>query len=685
MDKKKAEQRIEKLKKTIKHHRYLYHVLDKQEISDEALDSLKKELYDLEKEFPDLVTPDSPTQRVGGEPKKEFKKVKHPQPMLSFNDAFSKEDMGDWLDRITRILKKPEQIDYYCELKIDGLAIELIYEKGVLRTGSTRGNGKIGEDITQNLKTVEAIPLNLRSKKDIVKELEKEKVSSSVAKAVENYSIKSKLVVRGEVFISKDDFQKVNEYREKHNQAPYANPRNLAAGSVRQLDPKVTARRSLDSFAYDLVTDLGAKTHEEKHKILKAFGFKTNPHNKHCPGLKSVYEFHKKAQGLRENLPYEIDGVVVMINSNRIFNKLGAVGKAPRGAIAFKFPGREATTTVKDIKVQVGRTGALTPVAVLKPVNLGGVTVSRATLHNEDEIKRLGVKIGDTVVVGRAGDVIPDIIKVLLEMRTGSEKNFKMPGTCPLCGSKVKKEGAIHYCSNPNCFAKERQQFYHFVSKGAFDIEGLGPKIVDQLIEESLVSDPADLFELEEGDLVPLERFADKAAFNLIKSIQSSKEISLARFIYSLGIRNIGEETAQDIAEHFNNFDNFKNASLKDLEEIEDIGPVASESIRRWFSSEKNRKFLKKIKKTGVKIKSSKQRKGKLEGKKFVLTGSLSNMTREEAKKRIRSLGGDVSASVSKETDYLVVGKDPGSKYQEAKNLNIKTIKEPQFLKLLGK
>ncbi len=687
MDKKKAKQRIEKLKKTIKHHRYLYHVLDKQEISDEALDSLKKELFDLEQQFPDLITPDSPTQRIGGEPLDKFKKVKHPKKMLSFNDAFSKKDMEDWIDRISRLLSKKEvsRLDYYCELKIDGLAIELIYEKGVLKTGSTRGNGKIGEDITQNLKTIEAIPLKLRDKERTLRDLKKQKLSSSIINSVRDYNF-SRLVARGEVFISKKDFQKVNEYRREHNQNPYANPRNLAAGSVRQLDPKVTARRSLDSFAYDLVTDLGCETHEEKHRVLRALGFKTNSHNKYCSGLKAVYNFHKKAQELREKLDYEIDGVVVMINNNRIFNKAGVIGKAPRGAIAFKFPGKNVTTTVRDIKVQVGRTGALTPVAVLKPVNLGGVTISRATLHNQDEIKRLGVKIGDTVVVGRAGDVIPDIIKVLPEMRTGREKEFKMPSNCPLCGSKVEKEGAIYYCTNSNCFAKERKQFYHFVSKGAFDIEGLGPKIVDQLIEESLVSDPADLFELEEGDLVPLERFADKAASNLVESIQNSKEISLARFIYSLSIKNVGEETAQDIADYFCTFDNFKNASSKELEEIQDIGPVVAESIKEWFSLKKNKKFLKKVKKMGINVKDAKKKRGvKLKGKKFVLTGALDNMTREEAKKRVRAFGGEVSSSVSSETDYLVAGEEPGSKYEEAKKKNVEIIEEEEFLDLLNK
>ncbi len=670
MEKKKARQRIEKLKKVINRHRYLYHVQDRQEISDEALDSLKKELFDLEQKFPDLVTPDSPTQRIGGKPLDKFKKVKHETPMLSFNDAFSKEDIEDWLKRAKDLLteKEKKEIDFYCELKIDGLAIELVFEDYLLKTGSTRGDGKTGEDITQNLKTIEAIPLKLRDREKVLK-------SPKVKKIKE---FKSSLTIRGEVFISKKEFERINKERE----TPYANPRNLAAGSVRQLDPSVAAKRNLDSFAYDLVTDFGQKTHEEKHQILKVLGFKTNPNNRYCKNLDEVFEFHKKWQKRRDSLPYEIDGIVVIINSDRIYNKLGVVGKAPRGAIAFKFPGKEATTKVRDIKVQVGRTGALTPVAVLEPVQVGGVTITRATLHNEDEIRRLGVKIGDTVIVGRAGDVIPEIVKVVKDLRTGKEKKFKMPSKCPLCGGKVKKIDAIHYCANPNCFARERQQFYHFVSRGAFNIEGLGPKIIGQLMEESLVSDLGDIFELKRGDLKPLERFAEKSADNLVKSIEESKEITFPRFIFALGIKHIGEETAQDLAKHFSSLENLKKASKKDLEDIEDIGPKAAQSIKDWFSDKKNKELLKKFKRVGIKIEKVK-RGTKLKGKKFVLTGSLNSLTREEAKKKIRSLGGEVSSSVSREIDYLVIGEDPGSKYQKAKKLKVNILKEKEFLKML--
>ena len=672
MIKVEAKKRIEKLKKTINYHRYLYHVLDKQEISEAALDSLKKELFDLEQKFPEFITPDSPTQRIGGKPLKKFKKVSHPQPMLSFNDAFSEKDIKNWLERISRILTKEEisQIDYFCELKIDGLAIELIYENEILKIGSTRGDGIIGEDVTQNLKTIEAVPLRLRTP--------------------HHFSLKSGegVVARGEVFISKKEFARVNREQEKQGLAPYANPRNLAAGSIRQLDPKITALRHLDSYAYGLITDFGQISHQEEHKILKAFGFKTNPHNKYCKDLKKVFEFHKHAQKLRERIPYEIDGIVVQVNNNKIFEKLGVVGKAPRGAIAYKFPLKQSTTIVKDIKIQVGRTGALTPVAYLKPIQVGGVTISRATLHNEDEIKRLGLKIGDTVIVGRAGDVIPDIIKVLPELRTEKEKKFRMPIFCPICHSKIIKQKGkvVSYCPNSKCFARQKRYFYHFISKGAFNIVGLGPKIIDQLLGKGLVSSPADLFGLKEGDLIALEKFAEKKAKNIIEAIQSRKKISLARFIFSLGIRNVGEETAQDLAKYFGSFKNFKKASFEELQKIMNIGPKVAQSIYSWFQKGKNLEFLKNLKEIEVKIEIQKLKikSQKLKGKTFVLTGTLKTVTREKAKEEIRLSGGDVSESVSKKTDFVVVGEKPGSiKLKKTKELGIKIIDEKKFLGLL--
>jgi DNA ligase (NAD+) len=698
MTKDEIKKRIEKLRDLINHHRYLYHVLDKQEISDSALDSLKKELFDLEQKFPDLITQDSPTQRVGGKPLKEFKKIKHQQRMLSFNDGFSKEDMQDWQERFMKLVPRvartsrkagvpdlekdkniprgTSKINYYCELKIDGLAIELIYKNGFLQTGSTRGDGNVGEDITQNLKTVEAIPLKIDYKKD--------------------------LIVRGEVFITKKEFKRINKEQKEKGLAVYANPRNIAAGSVRQLDPKITASRKLDSFAYELLTDFGQKTHEDKHKILKDLGFKTNKHNKCCKNLEEVFHFREHWIKEREKLDYEIDGIVVIINNNEIFEKLGFVGKAPRGAIAYKFPQAQSTTKVLDIKVQVGRTGAMTPVAILEPVQVTGITISRATLHNEDEIKRLGLKIGDTVIVGRAGDVIPDIIKVLPELRTGKERGFKMPEKCPSCGTKlVKTEGEVLLrCPNKNCFAQKRRNFYHFVSRTAFNMDGLGPKIIDKLLDFGLVSDPSDLFELQKGDIFPLKDlprskpkallpgFAEKSAENLIKSIQEKREITLSRFIYALGIRNIGEETAIDLAKHFGSVKKIKEAKLEDFDKILDIGPVVSKSIYEWFKDKDNLKFLDKLKKQ-IKIRPDTRQSvlsnsgGKLIEKTFVLTGTLESMSRDEAKAKIRELGGDISESVSSKTSYVVVGLEPGSKAEKAKKLGVKIISEVEFLKLV--
>jgi len=564
MNKSEVQKRITKLKDLINHHRYLYHVLDKEEISEAALDSLKKELFDLEQDFPEFITADSPTQRVGGKPLESFKKVEHEEAMRSLNDAFSREDMDNWEKRNKKLVN--ENYEYYCEPKLDGLAIELNYENGILKTGSTRGDGKIGEDVTQNIKTIEAIPLKLRETIDIVSELKKEGF------VVSEKSLKS-IVVRGEAIITKKEFEKTNKERGKMDLPLYANPRNLAAGSLRQLDSKITAERNLDSDVYDLVTDLGQHTHEDEHKILSILRFKTNnKHNRLCKNMDEVFDFYTYWQKNREKLPYEIDGLVISINSNDVFNELGVAGKAPRGAIALKFPLKQSTTIVEDIKIQVGRTGAMTPVAILKPVEINGVVVSRATLHNDQEIERLGLKIGDTVVVGRAGDVIPEVVKVFPELRTGKEKNFKMPILCPSCETKlVKPENEVVWrCPNHNCFSRKMGWFKHFVSRAAFSIDGLGPKIIEKFIEEGLLSDPADLFELKEGDILPLERFADKSAKKIVLNIQNKKEVSFARLIYSLGIRNVGLKTSFDLASTFKSIEEIENASLEKLENIAD-------------------------------------------------------------------------------------------------------------------
>jgi len=716
MTNQEVKKRIEQLKKTINHYRYAYHVLDKPLISDEALDSLKKELFDLEQQYPEFITPDSPTQRIGGKPLEKFEKVRHEQPMLSFNDAFSEQDMRDWLERLENYLSQsnfkfqvPNEKAFYCELKIDGLAIELVYENGILVQGSTRGDGVFGEDVTQNLKTIEAIPLTLTDT-DLTQTNTDGPYKSALGSRKSAISFPSRLIVRGEAFVTKEEFEKVNKERIQKGFKPFANPRNMAAGSVRQLDPKITASRKLDSFQYEIVTDLGLKTHEDKHLFLKELGFKTNPYNKPVNSLEEVFEFRNYWEKNRDKIPYEIDGIVVIINDNKIFEAAGVIGKAPRAAIAYKFSPKEAETVLEDIKVQVGRTGILTPVAVLRPVKVGGTTIRHATLHNYDEIKRLGVKIGDTVIVSRAGDVIPQISKVLKEMRTGKEKEFKMPNQCPICGSKIIKEGVYYKCSNKKCGAAHRRFLRHFTSKPAFDIRGLGPKIIDRFLDEGLISDAADIFELEEGDIKVLERFREKSAKNIVDEIQSKKTISLEKFIYSLGILQVGEETAHLLAQKFyqsweiGSFNIrrqssgigffkikdiikfFQNLTLEDLQQIPDIGPKVAQSIYDWFHNQKNINFLEKLEKVGVTIESqkSKVKSQKLAGKIFVLTGSLESMPREQVKEKIRELGGDVSESVSKKTDYVVVGSEPGSKYEKAKKLGIKIIDEKEFLKMIN-
>ncbi len=683
MDKEEAKERIEKLRAVINYHRYLYHVLNRQEISDAPLDALKKELYDLEQAFPEFITPDSPTQRVGGKPLKEFKKFTHPKQMLSFNDAFSLEDMQAWEERLAKIWPQFSKHGYYCELKLDGLAIELVYKKGVLEVGATRGDGTVGENVTENLKTVEAIPLALLDAQEIEKNLKKENLHSfwpHIKKL-----LNGTLVVRGEVFITKKEFARINREQKKEGLKEYANPRNLAAGSVRQLDPKVTASRKLDSFAYALVSDVGQEIHEQEHLILKTLGFKINPHNESQKTIAGVQKFRDHWEKAREKLDYEIDGIVVLVNDSHAFARLGVVGKAPRGGIAYKFAPRESETIIEDIIVQVGRTGVLTPVAVLRPVHIGGTTVSRATLHNLDEIKRLDVKIGDTVIVGRAGDVIPDIRKVIKELRPQNAKEFHMPTKCPVCGQPVEKiEDQVAYrCVNKNCPAIKRGTIYHFVSRNAFDIEGIGPQIIDQLMDAGLIRDSADLFGLKKEDLLNLERFAEKSAQNVIDAIQSKKKVPMAKFIYALGIEHVGEETAFLLARKFKNLEHLANATLEDLQRIPDIGPVVAQGVYDWFQRPYNRELLKKFKHAGVHMTEERLVSTKLSGKNFVITGSLESLSREEAKEKIRNLGGDVSESVSKETDYLVVGAEPGSKYDKAQKLGVKILNEKEFLNMV--
>lgn len=683
MSKKEIKNRIEKLKKEIDHHRYLYHILDKQEISDAALDSLKNELFNLEMENPEFITSDSPTQRVGGKPLDKFKKIKHRVQMISLFDAFSEEDMLAWENRLKRIKNIP--FDYFVELKLDGLAMSLHYDCAVFTFGATRGDGKIGEDVTQNLRTIESIPLNLRLPSE--KELEKmeldQKQIKNIKLALENGSIE----VRGEVIMTKKVFEELNKKYKKEGKALLANPRNGAAGSIRQLNPKLAAERRLDFYVYEVVTDFGLESHEQKIQLAKLFGFKVLDQVRSCRDLKEVFDFYKKVMNKRDALPFEIDGVVVKINELKLWEVLGYVGKGPRFMMAYKFPAQQVTTIVKDVVWQVGRTGILTPIAVLDPVRVGGVTVSHSTLHNMDEIDRLGLKIGDTVIIERAGDVIPKVVQVLANMRNGNEKKIIIPQKCHICGGEIEKiSGEVAYrCVNKDCFAVTLRNLSHWTSKGALDIEGLGPKIVEQLLKEGLVSDIADFYALSEGDLKPLERFAEKSAENLIRAIKNKKEIELSKFLIGLGIRHIGEESAIDLAKYFKSVENIKKATLEDLEDLPDFGAVMAQSVFDWFRNEHNIQILKKLEKNGVVIRSEKniESKGKLEGKKFVLTGTLESLTRNEAKSKIRELGGDMSGSVSKNTDYVIVGDNPGSKYDKARELGIKILSEEEFLKII--
>jgi len=682
MNKQQTKQRIKKLKELINHHRYLYHVLDEQEISDSAFDSLKHELYILEQQHPEFITSDSPTQRVGGEALKEFKKIEHKIPMLSIEDVFSEKELGDWENYLKRLA--PElQFEYFAELKIDGFAVALIYNKGLFVSGATRGNGKIGEDVTQNLKTIDSIPLELHLHKELSPELR------HIEKRLKDLILRGKIEIRGEVYMDKAEFNKFNQSRIKNNLPAFSNPRNLAAGSIRQLDPKLAASRPLKFLAYDLITDTGQAKHSEEHQILPALGFKTDP-GKICKNPSEIFVFWQEINKKRDNLPFQIDGVVIGINNNALFQKLGVAGKSPRAIRAFKFSPKQATTKVLDIKVQVGRTGAITPVAILEPVQVAGVTITRATLHNEDEMKKLGIKIGDTVIVERAGDVIPAISRALSELRSGGEKNFIFPKNCPVCETKlIKPKGEVIWrCPNSGCQARKRENFYHFVSKKAFNIEGLGPKIIDQLIDEDLISQPFEIFQLKEGDLVPLERFAEKKAENIIKAVEESKEINLDRFIYSLGIRHVGEETAVDLANYSGSIDRLKKFPKEELEKIPNIGGKVSESIHNWFQSKRNQKYIEDFNGVGVKIinpasnKSLAERQ-KFKDKIFVLTGSLKKMTRVQVKEKIRLLGGDISNSISNRTDYLVLGENPGSKLEKARELGVKIIEEKEFLEML--
>jgi DNA ligase (NAD+) len=661
LTKTEAKARIEKLRETIDFHRYQYHVLDRQEISDAALDSLKHELYQLEQKFPDLITPDSPTQRVGGKALVKFAKVRHRTKMLSMEDVFAPEEFLDWYRKLGERLGE-KSLDVFCMVKLDGLAISLVYEGGVLMTAATRGDGEIGEDITANVRTIEAVPLRLEAK-----------------------GAKGVLEVRGEIYFPLSEFEKLNKRLKKEGKPTFANPRNAAAGSVRQLDPKITADRKLSFFAWDLLTDLGQRTHAEEWKLLQSLGFRVSEAEV-AHSVRDVERYWKRMQEKRDKLGYWIDGTVIRVNENAAYERLGMVGKTPRGLVAWKFPAEEVTAVVKDVEWFVGRTGALTPVAVIEPIWLGGTTVKHASLHNFDEIERLDVHIGDTVILYKAGDIIPKVKSVLKELRPKSAKKIHPPKKCPVCGSPVERrpgEVAI-VCTNKRCFAQENARVLH--AARAFGIDGLGPQTVSLLLEQKLVKSPPDLFALTAQGLLGLERFADVSSKKLVDEIQSKKRIALDRFIAGLGIPNVGEETAIDLAHHFGSIDRLMEATSGQLMAVPNIGEVVANSIFEFFAEKHHREMIETYKKNGVTIEHAKKREvGPLAGMSFVLTGGLDSMTREEAKKKIRARGGDLSESVSKKTSYVIVGRDPGSKADKAKKLGVKTLSEKEFLAMIGR
>jgi DNA ligase (NAD+) len=660
-------ERIKKLREVIEYYRYNVHVLNKEEISEAALDSLKKELFDLETEFPQYITPDSPTQRVAGGVLPGFKKVTHTVPQWSFHDAFSPEDMKAFDERVKRFLASSDisqNPTYTAELKIDGLKIVLTYKDGLLVTGATRGDGKVGEDVTENIKTIESIPLRL-----------KDPVS---------------IVVEGEVYMPKSIFDSLNKKQKKLGLPPFANPRNATAGTIRQLEPRIVAERKLAIFVYDIGSTENTEltTQREELEYLKYLGFRVNQEYKECRTMDEIVAYWNSWKKKKDKQEYLIDGIVIKVNELPLQESLGYTGKAPRFGIAFKFPAEQVTTQVTDIVLQVGRTGVITPVAHLEPVSVAGSVVSRTTLHNEDEIKRLDVRIGDTVIIQKAGDVIPDIVKVLTDLRTGKEKPFLFPKKVPDCGGDGSIEripGQVAYrCVFKNSFAQIKRTWYHFASKHAFDITHVGPKVIDLLLEQGLIHEYADLFTLTVGDLEALPRFGTKSAENAIRSIQKAKHITLDRLIVALSIPQVGEETARDLAIHFSTINDLKNASKEGLQSIEGLGPTIADEIHAWFKDKINQEHLTNLlEHLIVKIIHKEKVSKKLQGKTFVLTGTLETLSRDEAKALIVAHDGKVTTSVSKHTSYVLVGENPGSKYSDAQKLGIPTLDEQSFRKLV--
>jgi len=662
---------IEALREKIRFHEYRYYVLDDPEISDAEFDRLMNELKKIEAEHPALVTPDSPTQRVGGKPREGFVKARHSSPMLSLDNTYNQEDLRNWERRVHELSGRKD-IEYVCELKLDGMSLALVYENGQLARGVTRGDGSIGEDVTLNVRTVRSVPLSIS----------KERLKKA--------GLPANFEVRGEMLMPLAAFKRMNDEREEHGLSLFANPRNATAGTVRQLEPSITAQRRLDYFTYILLEN--GQTYFDRHsktlEALDAAGFKVNPHHRIAHNFEEVWKFIEEWEAKRDSLPYEIDGIVIKVDRTSLQHELGFTGKAPRWAIAYKYAARAGVTQVEDILVQVGRTGKLTPVAALKPVPIGGTTVSRATLHNMDEIERLGVKIGDWVEVERGGDVIPKVTKVLDDKdHPRGHKRFRMPEKCPVCGTGVvRTEGEVdHRCVNANCPAKLQGTILHFASRHVMNIEGMGDALVAQLTDSGLVKNVADIYKLTKDNLLSLERMGDKSAQNVLNEIEASKKLPMERVIFGLGIRFVGERTAQFLAEHFGSLDAVMKASEEELQEVDEVGPRIAKSIAEFFANPKNRELVEQLRKAGVAFSGKKKERGtKLAGKTFVLTGTLARYTRDQAKNMIESAGGRVSGSVSKKTDYVVAGSDAGSKLDKAKKLGVPVVDEDEMEQLLG-
>ncbi len=671
MTEKEAKERIEKLREEINYHNYRYYVLNDPIISDEEYDNLMRELQELEAQFPHLITPDSPTQRVGAPPREEFGTIRHALPMLSLEDARNPDELREFDRRVKRALGLPMDavIEYVAEPKYDGASLEIIYENGRFVAAATRGDGITGEDVTPNARTIRTVPMRLL--------------------ANDKWPIPRRIDVRGEVLMKKSDFEKLNKERMERGETLFANPRNAAAGSLRQLDPNITAQRKLDfvTWGVGLVEGVEFKTHWEVIDALKCYGFKSSHPVILAHGIEEVIDYYLELQEKRDDFEYELDGIVVKVNDLELWRKLGTTARSPRYAIAGKFKPRQKTTKLIDVVYQVGRTGIITPVAVLEPVEVGGVIVSRATLHNFDEVERKGVMIGDYVLVQRAGDVIPEIVKPIPERRTGKEKPIKPPEKCPVCGSECVREGAYYKCVNIACPAKLKGMLKHMASRRALDIEGLGEKISHLLVDKGYVKDPADLFYIKKEDLLKLPGFADKSAQNLIDQIEKAKTTTLSRFLYALGIPGVGEHMAKILAKEFETLEDLMNASLDRLLSIQGIGPETASGIVKFFQEKRNREVIKKMLDAGFKIQSEKRKiiESPLAGKTVVFTGALKSMTRDEAKTIVEELGGKASNSVSRKTDFVVVGENPGSKYRKALELGVKILTEDEFLKLIGR